>query len=182
MCIRDRYGPYREGDTYFIYKYGGTKTDSVYSARASHILVRPENPSDSAKAAARQRAEGILNQIRGGASFEALAATNSADPGSAQRGGDLGYFQNNGAMVKPFEDAVFSMNSTGLVNRIVESQFGFHIIKVTDPRSNTLYRMATIAKTIAPSQATRDEAYRKADQFASSVSTRAQFELSLIHI
>jgi peptidyl-prolyl cis-trans isomerase D len=170
------YGPYREGDTYFIYKYGGTKKDSVSSARASHILIRPENPSDSAKAAARQRAEGILNQIRGGASFEALAATNSADPGSAQRGGDLGYFQNNGAMVKPFEDAVFSMNSTGLVNRIVESQFGFHIIKVTDPKSNTLYRLATIAKTIAPSQTTRDEAYRKADQFAGSVNTKAQFE------
>jgi peptidyl-prolyl cis-trans isomerase D len=170
------YGPYREGDTYFIYKYGGTKKDSVYSARASHILIRPENPSDSAKAVARQRAEGILNQIRGGASFEALAATNSADPGSAQRGGDLGYFQDNGAMVKPFEDAVFSMNSTGLVNRIVESQFGFHIIKVTDPKSNTMYRLATIAKTIAPSQATRDEAYRKADQFAGSVNTKAQFE------
>ncbi|MBU1820761.1 MAG: peptidylprolyl isomerase, partial [Bacteroidetes bacterium] len=170
------YGPYREGDTYFIYKYGGTKKDSVNSARASHILIRPENPSDSAKAVARQRAEGILNQIRGGASFEALAATNSADPGSAQRGGDLGYFQDNGAMVKPFEDAVFSMNSTGLVNRIVESQFGFHIIKVTDPKSNTMYRLATIAKTIAPSQATRDEAYRKADQFAGSVNTKAQFE------
>lgn len=170
------YGPYREGDTYFIYKYGGTKTDSVYSARASHILIRPENPSDSAKAVARQRAEGILNQIRGGASFEALAATNSADPASAQRGGDLGYFQNNGAMVKPFEDAVFSMSSTGLVNRVVESQFGLHIIKVTDPKSNTMYRLASIAKTIAPSQATRDEAYRKADQFAGSIKTKTQFD------
>ncbi len=170
------YGPYREGDTYFIYKYGGTKKDSVSTARASHILIRSEDPSDSAKAVARQRAESILNQIRGGASFEALAATNSTDQGSAQRGGDLGYFQNNGAMVKPFEDAVFSMNSTGLVNRLVESQFGFHIIKVTDPKSNTLYRMATIAKTIAPSQATRDDAYRKADQFAASVDTKAEFD------
>ncbi|GAB2786496.1 SurA N-terminal domain-containing protein [Rhabdobacter roseus] len=170
------YGPYREGDTYFIYKYNGTKKDSLYTARASHILIRPENPSDSAKAAARQRAEGILNQIRGGASFEALAATNSADPGSAQRGGDLGYFQNNGGMVKPFEDAVFSMNGTGLVNRLVESQFGFHLIKVTDAKTNTLYRVATIAKTIAPSQATRDDAYRKADEFANSVKTKAQFD------
>ncbi len=170
------YGPYREGDTYFIYKYGGTRKDSVSTARASHILIRPENPTDSAKAAARQRAEGVLNQIRGGASFEAMAATNSADPGSAQRGGDLGYFQNNGAMVKPFEDAVFSMSSNGLVNRLIESQFGFHIIKVTDPKSNTLYRMATIAKTIAPSQATRDEAYRKADQFAASIDTKAEFD------
>ncbi|WP_247232887.1 SurA N-terminal domain-containing protein [Telluribacter sp. SYSU D00476] len=170
------YGPYREGNTYFIYKYGGTTKDSVYTARASHILIRPENPSDSAKAAARQRAEALLNQIRGGASFEALAATSSADPGSAQRGGDLGYFQNNGSMVKPFEDAVFSMSGTGLVGRVVESQFGFHIIKVTDAKNNTLYRVAAIGKTIAPSQATRDEAYRRADEFANSVDTKAEFD------
>lgn len=170
------YGPYREGDTYFIYKYNGTRRDSLYTARASHILVRAENPSDSAKAVARQRAEGILTQIRGGASFEALAATNSADPGSAQRGGDLGYFQNNGSMVQPFEDAIFSMNGTGLIGRVVESQFGFHIIKVTDAKSNTLYRLSGIAKTIAPSQATRDDAYRKADLFAASVSTKTEFD------
>ena len=169
------YGPYREGNTYFIYKYDGTRTDTVSSAKASHILIRAENQSDSAKAAARVRAEGILSQIRAGANFEALAATSSADPGSAQRGGDLGYFQNNGAMVKPFEEAVFSASSTGLIPRLVESQFGFHIIKVTATKNNTLYRIAAIGKTIAPSQATRDEAYRKADEFANSVKTKEQF-------
>ncbi|GLU55549.1 peptidylprolyl isomerase [Dyadobacter frigoris] len=170
------YGPYREGNTYFIYKYDGTRTDTVSSARASHILIRAENQSDSAKAAARVRAEGILAQIRAGANFEALAATSSADPGSAQRGGDLSYFQNNGAMVKPFEDAVFSASSTGLIPKLIESQFGFHIIKVTATKSNTLYRIAAIGKNIAPSQATRDEAYRKADEFANSVKTKAQFD------
>ncbi|KAA0989739.1 peptidylprolyl isomerase [Dyadobacter aurulentus] len=170
------YGPYREGNTYYIYKYGGTRSDTVSSARASHILIRAENQSDSAKAAARVKAEGILAQIKAGANFEALAATSSADPGSAQRGGDLDYFQNNGAMVKPFEDAVFSATAPGLIPRLVESQFGFHIIKVTDPKSNTLYRIAAIGKTIAPSQATRDEAYRKADEFVNSVKTKEQFE------
>ncbi len=170
------YGPYREGNTYYIYKYGGTRSDTVSSAKASHILIRAENQSDSAKAAARVKAEGILAQIKAGANFEALAATSSADPGSAQRGGDLGYFQNNGAMVKPFEEAVFSATAPGLIPRLVESQFGFHIIKVTAPKSNTLYRIATIGKTIAPSQATRDEAYRKADEFANSVKSREQFE------
>lgn len=173
------YGPYREGDTYFIYKYDGTREDSLSTVRASHILVGFENPSDSAKAAARQKAESILNQLRGGASFEALAATNSTDQGSAQRGGDLGYFQNNGGMVKPFEDAAFSMSGTGLVPRLVESQFGYHIIKVTDAKSNTLYRLATIAKTIAPSQATRDDAYRKADQFAASVNNKEEFNAAV---
>jgi peptidyl-prolyl cis-trans isomerase D len=170
------YGPYREGNTYYIYKYGGTRKDTVASARASHILIRAENQSDSAKAAARVKAEAILAQIKAGANFEALAATSSADPGSAQRGGDLNYFQNNGAMVKPFEDAVFSATTTGLIPRLVESQFGFHIIKVTDTKSNTLYHIAAIGKTIAPSQATRDEAYRKADEFVNSVKTKAQFD------
>ncbi|MCF0058142.1 SurA N-terminal domain-containing protein [Dyadobacter sp. CY356] len=170
------YGPYREGNTYFIYKYDGTRTDTVSSAKASHILIRAENQSDTAKAAARVRAEGILAQIRAGANFEALAATSSADPGSAQRGGDLGYFQNNGAMVKPFEEAVFSATSTGLIPKLIESQFGFHIIKVTATKNNTLYRIAAIGKNIAPSQATRDEAYRKADEFANSVKTKAQFD------
>ena len=170
------YGPYREGNTYYIYKYGGTKVDTVSSARASHILIRAENQSDSAKATARTKAEAILAQIKAGANFEALAATSSADPGSAQRGGDLSYFQNNGAMVKPFEEAVFSATSTGLIPRLVESQFGFHIIKVTATKSNTLYRIAAIGKTIAPSQATRDEAYRKADEFANSVKTKEQFD------
>jgi len=169
------YGPYREGNTYYIYKYGGTKLDTVSSARASHILIRAENQSDSAKAAARVKAEGLLAQIRAGANFEALAATSSADPGSAQRGGDLGYFQNNGAMVKPFEEAVFSATAPGLIAKLVESQFGFHIIKVTAPKSNVLYRIAAIGKTIAPSQSTRDEAYRKADEFANSVKTKEQF-------
>ncbi|MCE7043862.1 SurA N-terminal domain-containing protein [Dyadobacter sp. CY312] len=173
------YGPYREGNTYYIYKYGGTKQDTVSSARASHILIRAENQSDSAKAAARVKAEGLLAQIRAGANFEALAATSSADPGSAQRGGDLNYFQNNGAMVKPFEEAVFSATAPGLINKLVESQFGFHIIKVTDPKSNTLYRIAAIGKTIAPSQSTRDEAYRKADEFANSVKTKEQFDVAV---
>ncbi|WP_026630705.1 peptidylprolyl isomerase [Dyadobacter alkalitolerans] len=170
------YGPYREGNTYYIYKYGGTRVDTVASARASHILIRAENQSDSAKAAARTKAEGILAQIRAGANFEALAATTSADPQSAQRGGDLSYFQNNGQMVKPFEEAVFSATAPGLIPRLVESQFGFHIIKVTDPKSNTLYRIAAIGKTIAPSQATRDEAYRKADEFANTVKTKTEFD------
>lgn len=170
------YGPYREGNTYYIYKYGGTRSDTVSSAKASHILIRAENQSDSAKTAARVKAEGILAQIKAGANFEALAATSSADPGSAQRGGDLGYFQNNGAMVKPFEEAVFSATAPGLIPRLIESQFGFHIIKVTAPKSNTLYRIAAIGKTIAPSQATRDEAYRRADEFANAVKSREQFE------
>ncbi len=169
------YGPFREGNTYFIYKYGGTKKDTSFTARASHILIRPTAQTDSAKADARRRAEGVLQQIQGGASFEALAQTNSAD-GSAQNGGDLGYFKNNGQMVKPFESAVFGATAAGLIPRLIETDFGYHIIKVTQPKTNVLYRVAGIAKTITPSQTTRDEALRKADQFASDVRTKEAFD------
>lgn len=169
------YGPFREGNTYFIYKYGGTKRDTSYTARASHILIQTKGLADSAKADARRRAEGILKQIQGGASFEALAQTNS-DDGSRSVGGDLGYFKNNGQMVKPFEEAVFGATSAGLIPRLVETEFGYHIIKVTQPKTNMLYRVAAIGKTIAPSQTTRDEALRKADQFASDVHSKEEFD------
>ncbi len=169
------YGPFRESNTYFIYKYGGTKRDTSFTARASHILIRPTAQTDSAKADARRRAEGVLKQIQAGASFEALAQTNSAD-GSAQNGGDLGYFKNNGQMVKPFETAIFAASSAGLIPRLVETDFGYHIIKVTEPKTNQLYRVVGIGKTINPSQATRDEALRKADQFAAEARTKEAFD------
>ncbi|CAN5376246.1 SurA N-terminal domain-containing protein [soil metagenome] len=169
------YGPFREGNTYFIYKYGGTKKDTNFTARASHILIQTKGLADSAKVATRNRAESILKQIQGGASFEALAQTNSQD-GSAQVGGDLGYFKNNGQMVKPFESAVFGATSAGLIPRLVETEFGYHIIKVTQPKTNVLYRIAAIGKSITPSQTTRDEALRKADQFASEVQTKETFD------
>lgn len=168
------YGPFREGNTYFIYKYGGTKTDTSYTARASHILIRPTAQTDSAKADARRRAQALLEQIQGGANFEVLAQQNSAD-GSAQLGGDLGPFKNNGQMVKPFESAVFGATSAGLIPRLIETDFGYHIIKVTQPKTNQLYRIVGIGKSIAPSQTTRDEALRKADQFASGVSSQDEF-------
>ncbi|MEZ0542358.1 peptidylprolyl isomerase [Fibrella arboris] len=169
------YGPFREGNTYFIYKYGGTKKDTSFTIRASHILIRATAKTDSAKADARRRAESILKQIQGGASFEALAQSNSED-GSAQQGGDLGYFKNDGRMVKPFESAIFGFAGSGLIPRVVETDFGYHIIKITEPKTNQLYRVAGIGKTITPSEATTNEAYQKASQFAANSRTKDAFD------
>ena len=171
-------GPYREGNTYFIYKYGGTKLDTSSTVKASHILIRAEGTSDSAKAIARTKATDLLKQLQGGANFEQLAAANSTDQASAQRGGDLGYFR-EGVMVKPFNDAVFAATSTGLIPRLVESDFGFHIIKVTEPKTNVLYKIAAIGKTMTPSQATRDAIYAKADQFALESKSKTAFDESV---
>lgn len=159
-------GPFREGNTYTVYKYGGTRQDSLSTMRASHILIRPTDSTATAKAAARQRAEDILRQLRGGADFAAMAAQNSMDPGSAQQGGDLGFFKNNHTMIKPFEDALFAHTGTGLLPRVVETDFGYHIVKVTEPKDNRLYRLIAVSKQLAPSQATREVAFRRAQSFA----------------
>lgn len=102
--------------------------------QASHILIKPDvsdpntDPND-AKAAARTEAEGLLAQIKDGADFAELAKANSDCPSSA-KGGDLGPFVRE-QMVKPFSDAAFMMEPNE-VSDIVETRFGYHIIKVTD--------------------------------------------------
>ncbi len=95
--------------------------------RASHILIGSEKlGKDKAKA----KAEEVLREVRKNpAAFADLAKKNSDDPGSAAKGGDLGYF-GRGMMVKPFEEATFTLKD-GEISGIVESDFGFHIIKLT---------------------------------------------------
>jgi peptidyl-prolyl cis-trans isomerase D len=173
------YGPFKNGLTYSIYKYGGIQKDSLFTVRASHILIQAQkNAPDSVKAAARTRAAGILAQIKGGASFEALAQQFGSD-GTAQQGGDLGYFKNNGSMVKPFENAIFGFSGTGLLPNIVETDFGYHIVKVTEAKTNTRYKLAAINRSVAPSQSTMDEVLRKADAFAVANDSKDKFEASL---
>ncbi len=95
--------------------------------RASHILVASEKLG---KDKARARAEELLAEVRKNpASFADLAKKNSDDPGSAAKGGDLGFF-GRGMMVKPFEEATFALKD-GEISGVVESDFGFHIIKLT---------------------------------------------------
>jgi peptidyl-prolyl cis-trans isomerase SurA len=91
------------------------------------VLIRP-TPNDSAKAAARRKAEQVLEELRAGADFEVLAKRYSEDPGSKERGGDLGWFR-QGTMVRPFEQVAFALRP-GDVSGVVETPFGFHIIKV----------------------------------------------------
>jgi len=82
----------------------------------------------------RQKADALLAELRKDPKrFAELAKANSQDPGSAERGGDLDFF-GRGAMVKPFEDAVYSLKK-GQISDVVESDFGFHIIQLTDIKS-----------------------------------------------
>jgi peptidyl-prolyl cis-trans isomerase C len=100
--------------------------------KASHILIKvAPDAEESIKVQARKKIETVQKKVRQGEDFGLLAKANSEGP-TAQRDGDLGYFH-RGRMAKPFEDAAFALN-VGEVSGIVETQFGYHLIKVTDKK------------------------------------------------
>jgi peptidyl-prolyl cis-trans isomerase C len=99
--------------------------------RASHILISiPQNADAAAKAQAKSKAQQILKDLKAGKDFAALAKEHSQDPGSAANGGDLGFFP-QGQMIGPFNDVAFSLKP-GALSDLVETQFGYHIIKVAE--------------------------------------------------
>lgn len=158
------YGPYMFGKYYCISKSMGMK--SGVNAKASHILISyegtqvPNKKEKRTKEEAKAKAESILAQVNANPdSFLMLAFTNS-DDSSAQQGGDLGYFGPN-QMVKPFNDFVFN-NGIGKVG-LVETPFGFHIIKITDKQDGI--RLATVAQKIEASEVTSDKIFTQATKF-----------------
>jgi peptidyl-prolyl cis-trans isomerase C len=103
------------------------------TVHASHIMIGlPPNADVTAKLQARAKAQAVLTQVRGGADFAKLAAEQSNDTGSAGRGGDLGFFP-KGQMEPAFDAAAFAVKA-GEVSGLVETSFGFHVIKVHEHR------------------------------------------------
>lgn len=101
--------------------------------RASHILIVPDGEGEAGKEKAKARAEEVLREARRDPSrFAELARQYSRDPGSAEKGGDLGFFA-RGMMVKPFDDAVFALKD-GEIPDLVETDYGYHIIRLDDIR------------------------------------------------
>jgi peptidyl-prolyl cis-trans isomerase C len=111
--------------------------------RARHILIQvPADADEVKKKAAREKVDGLLEQVKKGGDFAELAKANSEDAGSAPNGGDLGFF-GRGQMVKPFEDAAFGLKP-GEVSGVIESQFGFHIIKVDEKQDSRVVPLAEV--------------------------------------
>ncbi len=124
-----------EDDLRTYYKENQDRLAGKEERRASHILINaPKDEPAAEREKARQRAEELLAQVRKDpSSFAELARKYSQDPGSAPQGGDLGFFARD-AMVKPFADAVFAMKK-GDISDVVETDFGYHIIKLTDVKT-----------------------------------------------
>jgi peptidyl-prolyl cis-trans isomerase C len=114
--------------------------------QARHILIKVSPKADeSEKAAARKKIEEIQAKLKKGEDFEALAKEFSEGP-SSTKGGDLDWFE-RGRMVKPFEEAAFALKP-GEVSEVVETQFGYHLIKVTDKRQGTKMGYADVKEKL----------------------------------
>lgn len=169
-------GPFKDGNSYSIYKYLGTENDQYYTARASHILFRADSTMTAEqREEARIKALEVLGQAKSGIDFAMLASQFGSD-GTAQNGGDLGSFKNDGRMVKPFEDAIFSFSGTGILPNLVVTDFGYHIIKVTEPKTNLKYKLATITKDLHVGEAGSNEIYQKADEIRVNSKSIADLE------
>ena len=119
-----------EAEIKSLYEETKGRYKTAESRKASHILVSVgQSASEEEKQARLELANDILDQAKAGGNFAALAEQHSDDPGSRENGGDLGVVA-KGQMVKPFEDAVFEM-SEGDISGPIETQFGYHIIKLT---------------------------------------------------
>ncbi|MFM1911633.1 MAG: hypothetical protein RJB18_1024 [Pseudomonadota bacterium] len=121
-----------EDETKKFYNENAAKFQGNEQRHASHILIGVSATAiPEAKAEAKKKAEQVLAEVKKNpAKFAELAKKYSQDPGSAEKGGDLGTFA-RGSMVKPFEEAVFSMKP-GDISGLVQSDFGYHIIKLTE--------------------------------------------------
>ena len=178
LQIDSVYGPFPINAGYTLTKVIKIESDTNVMAKASHILFRA-NETDPAekKAEVKKQAQQILAEIQQGASFEKMAAQYGGD-GTAANGGDLGWF-GKGQMVKPFENAIFGASKPGLLPTIVETQFGYHIIRVDVAKMGKKFLVATVQKNVEAFEATIDSIYRTADAFAASVKDTATFRAEL---
>ncbi len=155
------FGPYVEDNTYNLARILDieTRPDSVH---ARHILL--SNAAFGSREAAELQADSIKQLIETGSDFGTLAMINSSDQGSAQLGGDLGWFA-EGQMMTAFNNACFENPKGDIV--IAETTYGFHIIEILDQKGRSKkYHLGIIDRAIEPSSTTYQRIYSEASRFA----------------
>jgi peptidyl-prolyl cis-trans isomerase D len=161
-------------DVETYYKDNQQQYSTPEQARSSHILFKTEGKDD---AAVKKLAEDTLAKIKAGADFATLAKTLSEDTGSAAQGGDLGLGP-RGKMVKEFDDAQFALKP-GEVSGLVKSQFGYHIIKLTEKqpaKTQTLEEVRPIIEQMLKTQRAQQEAERISTEIASQIKKPADLD------
>ncbi len=142
--------------------------------RASHILLKSEGKDD---AAVKAKAEDVLKQARSGTDFAGLAKKYSEDDANAKNGGDLDYF-GRGRMVPQFDAVAFGMEA-GQISDLVKTQYGYHIIKLTDKKPGTTRELATVQDQIKDqiaSQRAQAQAADLADTLAHEITKAADLD------
>jgi peptidyl-prolyl cis-trans isomerase D len=143
--------------------------------RASHILLKTDGKNDDA---VKKQAEDLLKRAKAGEDFAALAKKYSQDEESAKKGGDVDFFP-HGKMVPEFEKAAFALQPGQIADDVVKSQFGYHIIKVTDKKAATTKTLAEVRAQIEDQlkfQQAQAQAQKVADQVASELRKPSDFD------
>ena len=157
--IGSLFGPVVTPQGYTLFHLTGTIKSDKPEVRASHILINQSGSDEQNK----DEAMKIYNQIKGGADFSKLAKEYSRDPGSAQNGGDLGWFS-KGMMVPEFEKTALNA-PVGIVQEPIKTQFGYHIIKVTD-KSDKEFIVEKVVNPLEVSATTKDLLLSSAQDFS----------------
>ena len=168
--MKDVYGPYNDNGTLKIARLLGV-ADRPDSVHVRHILLAtgPNRTLEQAKA----QADSLVRLIKSGTSFATLAMTNSDDQGTAQLGGDLGWFT-EGKMVLPFNNACFSGKKGEILT--VETNYGVHIIDILDQSKKVRkYNIGIIDRKINPGSVTNQRVYSQASEFAGKSTTYDKF-------
>lgn len=165
-----------DADLKAYYDQNAARLSGIEERRASHILIAsPKSAPEAERQKAKAKAAELLAQVRKTPeAFADLARKNSQDPGSAPNGGDLDFFARD-AMVKPFSDAAFAMKK-GDISEVVESDFGYHIIKLTDikaPKQRTFEEMKTEIESDVKKQQAQKKFSESAEAFTNGVYEQA---------
>ncbi|MES2415154.1 MAG: SurA N-terminal domain-containing protein [Pseudomonadota bacterium] len=165
-----------DADLKAYFEQNAARLSGIEERRASHILIAsPKSAPEADRQKAKAKAAELLAQVKKAPeSFADLARKNSQDPGSAPTGGDLDFFARE-AMVKPFSDAAFAMKK-GDISDVVESDFGFHIIKLTDikaPKQRSFEEMKPELEADVKKQQAQKKFSETAESFTNGVYEQA---------
>jgi peptidyl-prolyl cis-trans isomerase C len=156
-----------------FYQKNPDKFQQPEAVRASHILIPTGQADDAGKKKLRAQAEAVLKQAKGGADFAQLAREHSKD-GSASQGGDLNFFT-RGQMVPAFDKVAWELKP-GDISGIVETQFGYHIIKVTDRRAASTVPFDEVSERIRQFL-TEQQKQERSEAFVDTLKKKARIEV-----